>query len=124
MSTDNTEDVDGHETPNAADPDHPLATWLGLGVMLAVLVIILDFFDVGYFDRAGPGAGLIIFGLGLFALVLEGLHTGNLPTARSFISRQDSVPIFWISLATYALAGTVMCVVGLLMILGPLDPLK
>jgi hypothetical protein len=102
-----------------------LLSLMGFVVLFAGLVIVLDFFDVGFFDGAGPGAALIIFGLGLFALVIEGLQTDCVPTFPRFTSipRQPFPLVFWISLAIYALGGITMIIVGLLITFGPLKGL-
>ena len=100
------------------DPyDQPL---LGCGLLVAALIIVLDFFDAGVFDGRGPGACVLILGLGIFALVIEGLKTGGLPIVGfgGFILREPLAPIFWISIAIYALAGIVLSTVGILMLSG------
>lgn len=100
------------------DPyDQPL---LGCGLFVAVLIIVLDFFDVSVFDGRGPGACVLILGLGILALVVEGLTTGGLPIVGfgGFILRKPLAPIFWISIAIYAMGGIVLSTVGILMISG------
>lgn len=100
------------------DPyDQPL---LGCAVLVAVLIMVLDFFDVGIFDGRGPGACVLFLGLGILGLTLEGLQTGGLPIVGfgGFIVRKPLAPIFWISIAIYALAGIVLSTVGIMMITG------
>ena len=107
------------EPEGAAKSGQPPFSLIGVAVSLAVLAIILDFFDVGIFDGTGPGACLTILGLGLLTLAEEGLRTGALSTSRSFILRETFAPLFWISLAIYALAGIILTVIGLMTMFGP-----
>ena len=87
-------------------------------VLLGGLTMVLDFFDVSFFDGAGPGACLVLVGLGLLSETVGGLRTGHLFWGRSFVSRDVFPPLYWISAIIYVLASITFIVVGILM-LGP-----
>ena len=97
---------------------------LGGFVLLGLLIVMaLDFFDVGVFDGKGPGAAIICLGIGLLSVAVDGWRTGVLDWGRGAISREPIPALFWIVLTIYVLAAITMIVVGALT-LGPFASLN
>lgn len=108
----------GHDEKDETAAEASGSCLLGSAVLLGGLTMVLDFFDVSFFDDAGPGAFLVLIGLSLLAETVGGLRTGHLFWGRGSISRDAFPPLYWISAILYLLGSITFIIVGFLM-LGP-----
>jgi len=81
----------------------PFVWVIGPVTLASVVVMLLDWFDVGIFDEKAPFAIMAILAVGLLGLTVEGFRTGRLALRGGRIRRQDHPVVFWIFSIIYVL---------------------